>query len=49
MMPGVYSVIMGVYHPNTLERLHIWDNQTQQSLGDSVKLGEVTITKEGKP
>ncbi|MCB0191980.1 MAG: glycosyltransferase family 39 protein [Anaerolineae bacterium] len=41
--PGVYQIILGVYHPDTLERLDIWDNQAQQSPGNSVILGEVQV------
>jgi len=41
--PGEYRVILGIYHPDTLERLDIWDNLAQQSPGDSVVLGRVNI------
>jgi hypothetical protein len=41
--PGEYQVILGVYHPGSLERLAIWDNLTQQSPGDSIVLGQVRI------
>lgn len=41
--PGNYRVVLGLYHPDTLKRLDIWDNLAQQSLGNSVTLGEVTI------
>ncbi len=43
--PGSYGLILGLYHPDTLERLPIWNNQTQQSPGDSIELGHVTITQ----
>ncbi len=43
--PGTYRLILGLYHPDTLERLPIWDNQTQQSPGDSLELGHITITQ----
>lgn len=42
--PGLYQIVLGVYHPDTLERLNIWDNQAQQSPGSSAVLGEVQIT-----
>ncbi|HMR64163.1 MAG TPA: glycosyltransferase family 39 protein [Anaerolineae bacterium] len=41
--PGPYRVILGLYHPETLERLDIWDNLAQQSPGTSVTLGKVTV------
>jgi 4-amino-4-deoxy-L-arabinose transferase-like glycosyltransferase len=41
--PGEYQVILGLYNPNTLERLTIWDNLTQQSPGDYIVLGKIHI------
>jgi 4-amino-4-deoxy-L-arabinose transferase-like glycosyltransferase len=41
--PGEYTVVLGVYHPDTLERLAIWDNWARQSPGDSVVLGKVRV------
>lgn len=46
ILPGHYSVLFGVYHPDTLARLPIWDNQSQQSPGDSVILGDVWIEQD---
>lgn len=40
---GEYQVILGVYHPESLERLAIWDNLAQQSPGASIVLGQVRI------
>lgn len=42
--PGLYQIVLGVYHPDTLERLDIWDNQAGLSPGNSVVLGQVQIT-----
>ena len=41
--PGEYTVILGIYHPDTFERLDIWDNLAQQSPGNSVILGQVKV------
>ncbi len=41
--PGDYSIIFGLYDPNTLERLEIWDAQAKQSLGTSLVLGQVRL------
>jgi hypothetical protein len=41
--PGQYRVVLGLYHPDTLERLPIWDNDSQSSPGSSVVLGTVKI------
>jgi len=41
--PGEYSVILGIYHPDSFERLDIWDNQTQTSPGNFVVLGTVQV------
>jgi hypothetical protein len=41
--PGQYKVLVGLYHPDTWERLEVWDNLTGQSVGDSIVLGEVNI------
>lgn len=41
--PGEYNVVLGIYHPDTLERLDIWDNLNQQSPGNSLVLGQVRV------
>jgi hypothetical protein len=41
--PGEYQIVLGLYHPDTLARLEIWDNQSAQNIGDSVTLGTVTV------
>jgi len=41
--PGEYTVVLGVYHPQTLERLDIWDNQARQSPGNRPVLGKAQI------
>ena len=41
--PGDYLVVLGIYDPDTLERLDIYDNLARQSLGNSVILGQVTV------
>ncbi|MEW5958310.1 MAG: hypothetical protein AB1801_11330, partial [Chloroflexota bacterium] len=41
--PGDYQLVFGLYNPGTLERLEIWDNQTQQAAGSSLILGRVTV------
>jgi 4-amino-4-deoxy-L-arabinose transferase-like glycosyltransferase len=41
--PGEYKLILGVYQPETMERLAIWDNLASQSPGDYVVLGQVKI------
>jgi 4-amino-4-deoxy-L-arabinose transferase-like glycosyltransferase len=41
--PGTYNVVFGLYQPDTLERLAIWDNVAGQAVGDSLILGQVTI------
>jgi 4-amino-4-deoxy-L-arabinose transferase-like glycosyltransferase len=41
--PGQYQIIVGLYHPDTLERLEIWDNLSGQSVGDSIVLGQVNV------
>jgi hypothetical protein len=40
---GTYNIVFGLYHPDTLERLAIWDNVAGQAVGDSLILGQVTI------
>lgn len=44
--PGEYQVILGIYQPETLERLGIWDNWSQQTVGDSIPLGVVRVEEE---
>lgn len=41
--PGQYTVRFGLYDPDTLERLDIWDAQTEQPAGDSLILGMIQI------
>ncbi len=41
--PGDYNLVFGLYRPDTLERLQIWDNATGQAVGDNLVLGQVTI------
>ncbi|MEM7347252.1 MAG: hypothetical protein AAF485_23685, partial [Chloroflexota bacterium] len=41
--PGEYTVIFGLYHPDTFERLAIWDHYTATSPGNSLILGTVVI------
>jgi hypothetical protein len=41
--PGDYQVVLGLYNPDTLERLPIWDNLAQQSPGDYIVLGQVRV------
>ena len=41
--PGTYRVIFGLYDPETLERLPIWDNLASQPAGDHVVLGQVEV------
>jgi hypothetical protein len=41
--PGDYQIIFGLYHPDTFERLPIWDNLTGQPAGDHLILGQVQI------
>jgi hypothetical protein len=41
--PGPYKVVVGLYHPDTGERLKIWDNLTDQAVSDSIVLGQVSI------
>ena len=41
--PGEYLVVIGVYHPDTFARLPIWDNQAQNSPGDSFVIGTVRV------
>ncbi len=40
--PGEYQVVFGLYHPDTGERLPIYD-QTGQMIGDSLVLGTVRV------
>jgi hypothetical protein len=44
--PGEYQVILGIYQPESLTRLGIWDNWGQQSPGDSFILGSVRVEEE---
>ncbi|RME77211.1 MAG: phospholipid carrier-dependent glycosyltransferase, partial [Chloroflexi bacterium] len=41
--PGEYTIVFGLYHPDTLERLPITDQTTGQTIGDSLILGQVRI------
>lgn len=41
--PGEYKLILGVYQPETMERLAIWDNLASQSPGNYIILGQVKI------
>ncbi len=41
--PGEYSLVFGLYDPDTLKRLEIWDNLAGQSPGDSVVLGQIRV------
>jgi len=41
--PGQYQLVLGLYHPDSLTRLEIWDNDAAQNRGDSVILGTVTV------
>jgi len=41
--PGEYKVVVGLYRPDTQERLPIWNNTAQNSPGDSITLGTVRI------
>jgi hypothetical protein len=41
--PGEYTVVLGLYQPDTFERLDIWDNLAQQSPGNSIVLGQVRV------
>ncbi len=41
--PGEYQLVFGLYDPDTQERLEIWDNQMQQTVGNSLVLGRVTV------
>ena len=41
--PGSYSIRLGLYDPDTQERLAIWDAQTEQLAGDSLILGTIQI------
>ncbi len=41
--PGEYAVVVGLYHPDTFERLPIWDNTAQNSPGDSFVIGTVWV------
>jgi len=36
-------VVIGLYHPDTFERLPIWDNIAQNSPGDSFVIGPVRV------
>jgi hypothetical protein len=40
---GDYQVVLGVYDPDSFKRLDVWDNITQQSPGNSIILGQVTV------
>jgi hypothetical protein len=42
--PGNYQIVFGLYDPATSQRLPIWDNLAGQSPGDSVVLGQLTIS-----
>ncbi|GIK40586.1 MAG: hypothetical protein BroJett011_44190 [Chloroflexota bacterium] len=42
--PGDYQIVFGLYDPATSQRLPIWDNLAGQSPGDSIVLGQLTIT-----
>jgi len=41
--PGSYQLILGMYEPESFQRLPIWDNVNQQTVGDVFTLGTVTI------
>jgi 4-amino-4-deoxy-L-arabinose transferase-like glycosyltransferase len=41
--PGLYTVEIGIYHPETSEKLPIWDNLLQNSPGDSLVIGQVRV------
>ena len=41
--PGHYTIILGLYNPDTLERLEIWDAGAEQNVGDHLVLGQITI------
>jgi hypothetical protein len=41
--PGQYKIIVGLYDPDTWERLEIWDNLSGQSVGSSIVLGAVNV------
>ncbi len=41
--PGEYEIVFGLYDPNTLERLEIWDRGTGQPIGTSLVLGRITV------
>ena len=41
--PGEYNLIFGLYDPDTMERLEIWDNLARQSVGSSIVLGQVKV------
>jgi 4-amino-4-deoxy-L-arabinose transferase-like glycosyltransferase len=41
--PGEYQVVLGVYEPDTFDRLDIWDNRANQSPGNSFVLGRVRV------
>ena len=41
--PGEYRMILGLYHPDTFERMEIWDAWAEENVGDHLDLGTVII------
>jgi 4-amino-4-deoxy-L-arabinose transferase-like glycosyltransferase len=41
--PGRYTVSLGLYNPDTLERLEIWDATAEQNSGDQLILGQIAV------
>ena len=41
--PGEYQVILGLYQPDTFERLEIWDAWAEKNVGDHLILGTVSV------
>ncbi len=41
--PGSYTLHLGLYNPNTQERLEIWDATAERNIGNHFILGEVEI------
>ena len=40
---GDYTIIFGLYNPDTLERIEIWDAGIEQPVGDQIILGRLRI------
>jgi hypothetical protein len=40
---GEYTVVFGLYDPDSLQRLEIWDAVASQNIGDQLVLGKLTV------